>query len=219
MNIMKLPNGYGSVYKLSGRRRRPWCARKTIGWKDSKNPDTQYPIYKFIGYYKSKHEAFEALVNYNKNTIQNTIDEITLENLYIKWSDFHFQSVSTSYITCANAAWKVCYPIKDIPIDILTLEDFQNVFNTSGKNTPTLNMTKNILGLMYDYAIMCDMLPNTKRNIIRYLDTSKAGNPNSISRKPFSKTEIKLLWDNLNQNEYISTVLILIYTGLRIGDY
>ena len=28
---MKLPNGYGSVYKLSGNRRKPWAARVTAG--------------------------------------------------------------------------------------------------------------------------------------------------------------------------------------------
>ncbi len=28
----KLPNGYGSVYKLSGNRRKPWVAAKTFGW-------------------------------------------------------------------------------------------------------------------------------------------------------------------------------------------
>ena len=30
---MKLPNGYGSIVKLSGKRRNPYCARKTIGWE------------------------------------------------------------------------------------------------------------------------------------------------------------------------------------------
>ena len=29
---MKLPNGYGSVYKLSGNRRNPWVACVTIGY-------------------------------------------------------------------------------------------------------------------------------------------------------------------------------------------
>lgn len=30
---MKLPNGYGSVTKMSGRRRNPWVARKTDGYE------------------------------------------------------------------------------------------------------------------------------------------------------------------------------------------
>lgn len=29
---MKLPNGYGSVTKLSGNRRKPYLARVTLGW-------------------------------------------------------------------------------------------------------------------------------------------------------------------------------------------
>lgn len=29
---MKLPNGFGTVYKLSGKRRNPYIARKTSGW-------------------------------------------------------------------------------------------------------------------------------------------------------------------------------------------
>ena len=36
MMIMKLPNGFGSVYKLSGKRRNPWVARKTTGWTFNK---------------------------------------------------------------------------------------------------------------------------------------------------------------------------------------
>ena len=31
---MKNPNGYGSVFKLTGNRRKPWCARVTVGWTD-----------------------------------------------------------------------------------------------------------------------------------------------------------------------------------------
>jgi len=30
---MKLPNGFGSVYKLSGNRRNPYVAKKTKGWE------------------------------------------------------------------------------------------------------------------------------------------------------------------------------------------
>ena len=30
---MKHPNGYGSIYKQSGARRKPWAVRRTAGWK------------------------------------------------------------------------------------------------------------------------------------------------------------------------------------------
>ena len=35
---MKNPNGYGSVVKLSGNRRKPFCARKTSGWNEKGHP-------------------------------------------------------------------------------------------------------------------------------------------------------------------------------------
>lgn len=31
---MRNPNGYGTVAKLSGQRRRPYIVKKTIGWND-----------------------------------------------------------------------------------------------------------------------------------------------------------------------------------------
>lgn len=50
------------------------------------------------------------------------------------------------------------------------------------------------------------------------MDISKPGNPNSFDRKPFSKKEIKTLWDAQKSNQYLSVVLMLIYTGVRIGE-
>ena len=38
---MKLPNGYGSVVKLSGKRRKPYQVRKTIGWHYDEVKDKQ----------------------------------------------------------------------------------------------------------------------------------------------------------------------------------
>ena len=36
---MKLPNGYGTVYKLPGKRRKPWIARITNGYEFSLRED------------------------------------------------------------------------------------------------------------------------------------------------------------------------------------
>ena len=59
---MRLGNGEGSVYKLSGKRRKPWVARKTDGF-DMRG----YPQYKYIGYYKTRADALSALMDYNKS--------------------------------------------------------------------------------------------------------------------------------------------------------
>ena len=53
---MRRQNGTVSVYKLSGNRRKPYAARKTVGW-DDKN----HPKYEFLGFFKTKEEAEKAL--------------------------------------------------------------------------------------------------------------------------------------------------------------
>ena len=36
---MKLPNGYGSVKKMSGKRRKPYIVKKTAGWEYDEQKD------------------------------------------------------------------------------------------------------------------------------------------------------------------------------------
>ena len=215
---MRMPNGYGSVYKLPGHRRNPWCARKTVGWKDDPAKKKSFPIYKFIGFYPTKQEALQALANYNADPFDLNIEQMTLEELYDKWSDEHFKKVSDSNIKGVKASWKLCEKIKDMRLVDLKLDHFQKVCDDSGKNSPTLKKLKITLGLMYDYAVMHEIVSKDKRDMIRYVDIKKAGNPNAFHRKPFSSAQIKTLWKAKDSNIYVSVILILIYTGVRIGE-
>lgn len=47
---MKLPNGYGSVTKMSGKRRNPWVVRKTDGYTLDPEKKTKKQNYIIIGY-------------------------------------------------------------------------------------------------------------------------------------------------------------------------
>lgn len=64
---MKLPNGYGSIYKLSGKRRKPWIVRKTVGWKIDPVTHKSKQQYITIGNYTTRADAMAALTNYNEN--------------------------------------------------------------------------------------------------------------------------------------------------------
>lgn len=216
---MRLPNSYGSVYKLSGKRRNPYVARKTVGWKDNFETGRSYPIYEFIGYYPTKSEALTALSDYNKDPYDLNIKSYTFDDIYEKWSDVHFEKVSRSNVVGYKASYKLCGPIKKINIQDIKLVHLQKIVDDSGKNTPTLRKLKVMLGLMFDYAVMHEILPHDKREMIKYIDINKAGNPNSYDRKPFTKSQIKTLWSNVASDEYMQIPLILIYTGLRIGEF
>lgn len=77
---MKNPNGYGSVVKLSGNRRNPYCVRKTVGWNEKGQP-----IYKVIGYYPTRKDGMIALAEYNRNPYDVDKSKITMKDLYEKW--------------------------------------------------------------------------------------------------------------------------------------
>ncbi len=51
---MKLPNGYGSVTKLSGNRRKPYLARVTLGWVTDEQAGKTMQNRITIGTFKTK---------------------------------------------------------------------------------------------------------------------------------------------------------------------
>lgn len=112
---MRLPNNYGSVYKLRGKRRNPWCARKTVGWKVNPETRSAIPEYKYIGYYRTKEEALQGLADYNNDPYDLHIKTITLKEVYERWSAEHFQKILDSNIKATTASWKLLQSIWDCP--------------------------------------------------------------------------------------------------------
>ena len=74
---MKNPNGYGSVIKLSGKRRRPFAARITTGYDDNGKQ-----IYKYLGYYETRKEAMRELSLYSANPYDIDLKSLTMQNIY-----------------------------------------------------------------------------------------------------------------------------------------
>ena len=212
---MKLPNGFGSVHKLPGKRRNPWRARKTTGWKLDPDKGTAKQEYITVGYYPSRSAALEALAAYNQDPYDIHHETITFAEVYEKWSEQHFQKIKNT--NGYEAAFNTCESIHNMKFQEIKLDHLQTLLDESGKNAPTLKTIKNMFGLMWDYAVVHEIVNQDKRDMIRYLDTAKAGNPNKIDRKPFTKKEINLLW-SAKDSEYVNVIPILIYSGCRIGE-
>ena len=71
---MRLPNGYGGVTKLSGRRRKPYMVRKTIGWHIDEKTDKKVQDYVVIGYAATKSEALQMLA-------EAQVDQTTIKKI------------------------------------------------------------------------------------------------------------------------------------------
>ena len=111
---MKLPNGYGSVHKLKGKRRKPWRARITDGFVYDLVEDKQIQKYKTLGYYETKQRALQALAAYNENPYDLDADKITFAECYEKWTEEYFKKITPAAIRTVKAAYKYCSSLYNI---------------------------------------------------------------------------------------------------------
>lgn len=214
--FMKLPNGYGSVYKLPGNRRKPWAVRITVSRTEGIDSKTHWK-YKYLGYYETQSAALVALAHYNENPYDMDANKITFSEVFEKWSTEHYQKISKSGINGYNAAYKLCELLYTMRFIDIRKNHLQGIVNDCGKNYPTLRKLKLLFTVMYKYAMENDIC---SKDYSQYIDIKqyKDRNPNSRDRTPFTTKEINTLWKWNKTNEYISVMLMLIYSGCRISE-
>lgn len=214
---VKLPNSYGSVLKMSNanRRRRPYMVRVTTGYETSPSGKT---IQKrgIIGYAETREEGLQMLAKYHEKPYDLSRGNPTFREIYQDWSDEKFQEYTTSSINGYRAAYNSCTLIFEVPFRDLRVQDLQKVIDTCGKNYPTLKNIRILFNQLYGYAIKNNICST---NYSKYVDISKFKdrNPNKYDREPFSKEQINVLWAQ-KEDPYIQMILILTYTGVRVGE-
>ena len=109
------------------------------------------------------------------------VQDVYKRQVYERWSDEHFPTVSDSNVKGYRAAWALCDKLARMRFVDVKLDHLQMVVDESGKNYPTLRKLKILFGLMYKYAVIHEIIPK-ERNLVEYLDIKKAGNPNAYNR-------------------------------------
>lgn len=213
---MKLPNGYGSVTKLSGKRRKPYIVQKTVKWEI--DPDTeklrQHKV--TIGYARTRAEGLKMLAEYNSDPYDVEKSKKTFAQIYEDWSKQKFDTISESNAKAYSASFACCNVIHERIFKELRLKDLQYVVDTCGKNYPTLRKLKVLFSQMYDYAMKQDVCGKDYSefvDIVRYKDK----NPNARARDRISEEDINKLW-SASDNEEAQIALMLIYTGVRVSE-
>lgn len=125
---MKLPNGYGSVTKLSGNRRKPYLARVTLGWitdeQTGKTVQNRVPL----GTFKTKKEALQALAEYGANPYDIQNAAMTLAELYDKWTAAYFPTLeSESSCRTIKSAWSYCHAIAGMRVKDLRARHIKGI--------------------------------------------------------------------------------------------
>ena len=205
---MRLPSGYGSVIKHKGNRRRPYQVRITRGWDDNGKQ-----LYSTLGWFEKREEAIIALAEYNSSPYDIEANKETFTDVFEKWKLEHYTKVSDNAIVNYNLAYKYCKSIHKMRFKDIRLTHLQAIIDNCGKGYPTRKIIKALMNQLFSFAIKNDIV---EKKYSQFVDVGQ--NEGKVNRKPFTKEEIKKLFDNVDKLEWTDTVLIMIFSGLRVGE-
>lgn len=202
---MRRGNGFGSVIKLSGKRRRPYAARVTQGWTiDGKQ------IIKYIGYYPTKCEAVKALEAFNTDPYDLSASKITTLELFEKWKAEAVNAVSKSTIEGYSSAFRRAEEIHNMNFKDVKLGHLDAAM---ARCTPTMKKVfKNMAGHLYKYAMKHEIVEKDLSEFLQYETIV------SKEKEVFKPEHIKLLWKNIHNHRYGDLPIILLYTGVRVNE-
>lgn len=206
-------NGMGTVYKLSGNRRRPWVARITEGWETEDEQEKEKCIRRIIGYFETEEEAEKALLGHQLNPVAPK-STITLGELYEEWSAIHFPKVSKSSVKAYEYGWRQINSLKNIKMKEIRRGQWEHIMIKMKPRVgkAAISHMLNLAGMLSTYAVQNDIIP---RN---YAEGIKLPKEEKKEKQPFNDLEMKKIKESSGKVPYAKHVLILCYTGLRIQE-
>lgn len=205
---MRKPNGYGSIKKLSGKRRRPFVFVISVDGKQ-----------KPIEYFATQIEAEIFQADYNKLHFHRSLPDhrVTLAELYYRWLPAHTSNTAPSQSTLDSYAnsFKHLSQLHCEPIQNLKYADYQKIIDSmrkSGLSYSSLKKVRSLISLLEKYAVKIELINKCYAPLLS-IGKNKAVRPHH----PFSRQKINRLWQHVGEPG-VDTVLILLYTGMRVGE-
>ena len=201
---MRNYNGYGSITKLSGNRRRPWMVRITAGWDLSDKLQARQ-IQKVLGYYATRQEAIKALADYNNNPFDVNALKITFGQCYEEAKKKFTEGRKQNYY----AAYKYLEPIKDMPIRQIKAPMMQKCIDSC--TTTQQREIVTVCHKVFDYALEMEYIDKNPSQHI-HNNTVAA----TINRNIFTADEIQFIEEA--DTWYKVVLACLLYSGMRCKE-
>lgn len=205
---MRNENGFGSIIcldKSGKKRRKPWAVRITTGWKDGKQ------VRRYLGYYASQAEALMALAEYHKNGVNLDVTKLTLGEVYDQWIKRKELTISASALATHKMAYQRFGNMTNMVMKDIKKIHLQKWLDGIELKPASKGKIRSTMHQLFEYAVSYDIV---QKNYAKDLEiTEKVEKTGAV----FTEEEIKLLWENVD-DQMVQYTLILIYTGLRIGE-
>ena len=205
---MRNENGFGSIVcldKSGKKRRKPWAVRITTGWKDGKQ------VRKYLGYYRTQADALVALAEYHKQGVNLDVSKMTLGEVYEQWIKRKEQTITISALRIHHMSYKRFGALKEMPIKDIKKIHLQKWLDGIDLKPGSKGKLRSTMHQLFEYAMSYDIVV---KNYAKDLEiTEKIEKTGAV----FTEDELKTLWENKN-DPLVRYVLILTYTGMRIGE-
>lgn len=224
----RLPNGFGQISEIKNRNlRKPFRAMVTVGKTPTGRPMCK-PL-KPESFFPTYNDAYAALVEYNKNPY-DLDDDITVSELYEKWTSEYLKDSSDAYARTISAAWVYCSSIYTMRVKDIRARHIKGCMEdgfrieTRGKkkgekiyaSPGTKSRIKSLFNNMLDYALEFEIVPmNYARTFEISGDVIVEIEKNKKDHFPFSEDELQILWDNVDKVKFADWVIIQCYMGWR----
>ena len=197
---MKNPNGYGTVTKLSGNRRKPFVVKEGISGKQ-----------KPIGYTATREEGLILLAQYNNDPWDIETDKITLQELYDLWLEKRAVKLGDSNRSSLKSAYKHCSKLAKIKYKQIKSYQMQDCIDGCGCGYSTQGAIKNLWGHLDRFAMELDIISKCCSDLLTSDPIPET------TKEIFTDEEVKTLWEN-EKLEWADSVLFFLYTGFRISE-
>ena len=211
---MKRANGNGSVYKIHGRRRRPWGARITVGWQLDANTGKARQVYHVIGTFPTRLEAEMALNSFLENPYDINTRNITFSEVYSRWSSEYYETLSNPSSTRSyKAAYAYCRPLYEMRMRDLRVEHLQGVINDAKVGDATKQRMKSLFNMLYKWCLIHEIVDKDYSALF----VQKVGKRDKTKRVPFKNSEVQRLW-KIRDFGVTDMILFSLYTGFRPSE-
>lgn len=203
---MKHPNGYGSVSKMSGKRRRPYMVQITTGYTVDPVLHTAKQLRQVLGYYATRAEALQALADYNKDPFGPDLLRVTFRQCYEEASKSFSPGRAHNYRSGA----RYLEPIMDLPIRSIKASQMQRCIDSC--QTTQQREIKTVCRKVYEYAMQAEIVD---KDPALYLRSNTV--ETEIERDVFTPEQIRDLFDH-RSDWWARVALILLHTGMRTKE-
>lgn len=199
-------HGQGSVTVNKSCTKSPYFARVTVSGRRVS-----------VGYFPTAKEANQAIAEYLANYAEQTSPRIewTLQRFYDTWSDRVYPTLTHNGVNAHRASWRYLQEIAGHKMRYLKTADYQSCVDraiAAGKTRSVCEKIRNLVSLLCQEAMRDDVID---KNYARLLELPKS---DKREKDIFTSGEIEQLIRHDGDIE-ARVILILIYTGLRIGEF